>query len=455
MTSSLSTPAPPTTQHPLSYTQQFLRLFDQGDGQGPFSARYNIVVGWRVRGRLDVETLREAITEVAARHDSLNATITRGEGESHQTIQPPSPARLLVVDLPKAAPEYRGRKAEELLTEIESGSYSLQELPHLRAVLGRFDEQDAVLALIVHHTAGDGWSMQLLIRDIVTCYARRRGHDVPEQPAPRPYHEYAAWQQENAESANARAARGYWRDKLRGARMLSVRTDHTRSAGLAKVCPVYRFTLTKELSAEALAFAKRARSSPFMVLLAAYNVLLQRLTGATDLVIPAITSGRAQPQFQETVGPFFNFLPLRTDVTGCDTFRQVVDRTRITCVEAYAQEIPFLQIAAESPELMAEAALDDRALCALQVWQFAAVMEGERIGDLAVEEVRGRLFSQPNGTDIPDGALLTFDIDPSGEIYGNFAYNSNLFTESSIMSMVAEFSGILRYGVAAPDSPME
>ncbi|MFC7110796.1 condensation domain-containing protein [Nonomuraea rubra] len=192
-----------------------------------------------------------------------------------------------------------------------------------------------------------------------------------------------------------------------------------------------------------------------MVLLAAYNVLLQRLTGATDLVVPAITSGRGQPEFHETVGPFFNFLPLRTDLTGCETFRQVVDRTRGTCVEAYAREIPFLQIAAESPELMAEAALDDRALCALQVWQFATVMEGERIGDLAVEEVRGRLFSQPNGTDIPDGALLTFDIDPSGEIYGNFAYNSNLFTESSIMSMVAELSGILRYGVAAPDSPME
>ncbi|MFF4192777.1 condensation domain-containing protein [Nonomuraea sp. NPDC001831] len=447
--------SPPAIRYPLSYTQHFLRLFDQGDAQGPFSARYNIVVGWRLRGRIDVDTLQLAMDDVADRHDALNMTITRGEGEAYQVRQPSAPARLLVVDLPAAAPEERALRAEELLTEVEAGSYSLQELPHLRAILGRFDDEDAVLALIVHHTAGDGWSMQLLIRDIVTRYAERRGHAVPPLPEPRPYHEYAGRQQEQAGSAETQAARDFWAERLRGARMLAVPTDHARSAGLAKVCPVHRFSLPKDVSAQVIGYARTMRSSPFMVLLAAYNVLLSRITGATDLVVPVISSGRGQPEFQETVGPFFNFLPLRTGLDGCATFRQVVERSRRTCMDSYANEIPFLQIVAEAPELMADAALESKALCALQVWQFATGMDGERVGDLEIAEVRERLLDQPNGTDIPDGALLTFDIAPSGEVFGNFAYNSNLFTESTIVTMVADFGEILRAGLAAPDSPLE
>jgi len=153
---------------PLSATQEFLRMFDQGDEIGPFSSHYNLVMGWRVRGNLDLATLQNAFDDVVARHDSLRATIVRGEDTGYQEISPPMGAQVTVVDITGDGAEGRDRVAEEWLGDLEAAPYSVQELPHLRGVLGRFDDDDAVLALIAHHTASDGWSLQLIMRDIAT-----------------------------------------------------------------------------------------------------------------------------------------------------------------------------------------------------------------------------------------------------------------------------------------------
>ncbi len=443
-----------TSRVPLSHTQEFLRMFDQGDVAGPFGPRYNIVVGWRVRGEIDIAVLQQALDDVVARHDVLRAAIVRGEGTGYQTIRPPSSARLAVLDLPQAGDRSRDLLAEEFLGDIEAGSYDSRELPHMRVILGRFDDEDAVLALIAHHTASDGWSMQLLIRDIASCYAARRGHAVPALPEARSYQEYVAWQQANSAGAAAQAAREYWRRKLHDARILGVSTDHPRSAGLAKTSPVYRFVVPAELTSAALEYARATRCTPFMVFLAVYNVLLHKATGATDLVMPTLTSGRNHPEFQNTVGPFFNFILLRTDISDCATFRAVAEQTRRTCMEAYAHEVPFTQILQVAPEVMAPLMEDGLAACAIQAWQFSSVLDHELIGDLEYAEVRSRLLPQHDGTDIPDGALLTLDLDPSGQAFGNIAYNSNLFDESSMAALVADFRRILHNAIIEPDTPL-
>lgn len=445
-----------TDRIPLSPTQDFLRMFDQGDDAGPFGPRYNMVVGWRIRGAIDVPTLRLALEDVVARHDSLRSVIVRdADGTAYQEIRLPSPARLEVRNLPRAEGDTRDLRAEELLGEVEAGSYDVRVLPHLRAVLGRFDESDAVLALIVHHTASDGWSMQLLMRDIAHFYARRRGHETPDLPAVRPYWEYATAQRRVSAGPEAAAAREFWRERLRGARILGLRTDHPRSAGLSKASPVYRFAIPADVASAVERLARRTHSSPFMVLMAAYNVLMHQLTGATDLVIPTLASGRTQPEYQETVGPFFNFVPLRTRIPADATFHEVTAATRATCLEAISYDVPFTQILQVAPELMGPLAEDDLAACAFQVWQFSTVLDHETIGDLEYTDVRSRVLSQHDGTDIPDGALLTLDLDPSGTIYGNLAYNSNLYDEATMVDLVTAYARILRNAaVASPDSPI-
>jgi hypothetical protein len=296
--------------------------------------------------------------------------------------------------------------------------------------------------------------MQVLMRDIAFCYAVRKGHDVPPLPATRSYRDYVSLAGEAFSGQAAADARAYWAQKLDGARITGLPTDYPRSAGREKTSPVHRFTISAELTSAVLRHAKATRSTPFMVLFAAYNVMLHRITGETDLVIPTLTSGRTDPEFHNTVGPFFNFVLLRTDLSGCATFRDVAEVTRRSCIEAYTRDIPFTEILQLRPEVMAPLTEDTLAACALQVWQFSTVMDRELVGDLEYSEVRSRLLSQPDGTDIPDGALLTLDLDPSGQAFGNIAYNSNLYREQSMVDLTQRFTDVLQAAMANPASPL-
>lgn len=457
MTISEATPAPGGLgdRQPVSFNQEFLCLFDQADGTGPFGPRYHIVHGWRVRGAIDVDTLRAALDDVVERHETLRTLIVRDGGSPTQRVLPPSPVELVIRDLPGVAPQARARRAEELLNEIESGTIDADELPHVRAVLARFADDDAVLVLIAHHTATDGWSIRVIIRDLTARYAARRGHGVADLPKKRSYAEYVDWQREAATGAAADTARAYWREKLRGAGLFVFPTDRPRSAGVEAVTAVYRFSIPADLTGPTVKLARSMRSSPFMVLLAALNILLHRKTGVTDIVVPTFTPGRGQGQFDDTVGSFFNFMPLRTDIAGCATFRDVAHRARATCLEAYSHDIPTIQIFGEAPELMAPAMVDDHAPVVFQAFPFPYVLDGEVVGDLEYTEMRRRLLSQPVASDIPDGGLWTFNFDPSGDVIGSLQYRSNLFDESTIIELVREFQRVLGVAVSTPDARVD
>jgi condensation enzyme len=190
-----------------------------------------------------------------------------------------------------------------------------------------------------------------------------------------------------------------------------------------------------------------------MVLLATFNLLLRRQTGLTDLTVPTITSGRGEVDFHETVGPFFNMVPLRTDVTGARTFRDLVQQTRATCLEAYSYEIPFGEIMTAAPEIMAPYAEDHLAVVAFQAFQFPAAVDGV-IGDLGFSEIRRRLLSHPSTSDIPNGVLWALDVLPSGETVGSLRYNSKEFNEATLTALVSEFRLLLRSAVTAPDATL-
>ncbi|WP_248964373.1 condensation domain-containing protein [Sphaerisporangium perillae] len=438
---------------PLSFNQEFLCNFDKGDEEGPFGPKYNIVCGWRLSGEVDTETLQDALDDVVTRHESLRTLIVRAAADRYQEVLPPTPTALLVHDFTGVEPGARELRAEELLIEIEAGAYGIGELPLLRAVLGRFGDDDAVLVLIAHHTAADEWSMRLIMRDLAVCYALRAGYAV-ELPEVCQYQEYARWQHESTAEAASGRAREYWREKLRDARILATPTDHPRSANLPKATAWHRFWIPAELTSSVSEIGRSTRSSPFMVLLAAYATLLRQLTGSTDIVVPTFTSGRGQPRFQDTVGSFFNFVPLRIDLAGCDTFRQVVERTRATCIEAYTNDIPFAEVLEEAPELMLPSIEDDRAVCAFQVFRSPLATDGETAGGLTYAEIRRRLLSQPVGGDIPDGAMWHLEIDSSGDIVGTLGFNSNLFDKSTITHMASEFHQVVAGAVTAPDAPL-
>ena len=439
---------------PLSFQQEFLCLFDKGDEAGPFGPRYTIVGGWRLSGEIEVNALRGALDDVVVRHEALRTSVVRDAKVLHQRVLPPTSPHLVVVDLPPIDRGHRDLEAERFLNDIEAGLFSVREQPLLRAVLGRFDDRDWVLVLVAHHTAVDGWSIQVILRDLAVCYARRRRLPVPELPEPGQYRDYALWQRANADAPAVRRAREFWREKLRGAAVAPIRTDRSRSEGTPFSTAWYRFTLPAQLREGVVAVAAEMRSTPFMVLLGAFSVLQHTMTGATDVVVPTFTPGRAQSWTQDTVGSFFNLVPLRADLAGCETFRDVVRRVRATCLEAYAHEIPFAMVVAEAPDLMLPALQDRLAPSVFQVAQHPFMMSGERIGDITYAAMRRRTLSQPVGSDIPDGALWVLELHGSGEIVGSIGYSTNLIEENSVRAMVGEFRRVLRSTVTEPDAPL-
>jgi hypothetical protein len=442
-------------QIPLSFNQEFLCLFDKGDNEGPFGPMYNIVCGWRIAGKVDTAVLRSALHDVVVRHEALRTAIVRDGPVKYQRVLAPSAPELTITDIPGIDPVKRGARAEQLLIEYEAREFSAHEYPLIRAVLARFDERDAVLVIIAHHSAVDEWSMKLVVQDLAVMYAQRKGLDVTALPEVPQYRDYAAWDRARSGSPAMDKSRSYWQEKLRSAQIVPMKTDKPRSANLPKGTAAYRFLIDAELTSAALAVAKSMRSSPFMVLLAAYKVFVSRRTAATDIVVTTLASGRNQARFQQTVGSFFNLLPLRTDLAGCLTFRDVVTRTRASCIEAYAHDIPFGQLLEAAPQITAPFAKDDLAVVSFQVFQLPNVLDRVLIGDLEYSDIRRRLLSQPVTTDIPDGALWTLDIDPAGDIVGSLWFNTNLFSGNTIIAMIEQFRQVLGDMVLDPDASLE
>lgn len=446
-------PADPVEEIPLSFSQEFLCLFDKGGEEGAFGTRYNIVCGWRVRGKLAVDVLQQALDLLVVRHEALRTTVIRDAGNRHQRVHPPTSPSLQVRELPRVAAPDRQRRSEELLIELEATAHGAGELPLIRAVLGRFDEDDAILALVGHHSAVDEWSMKVAIRDLAMLYATVAGHGRVAPAEVHQYREYVAWDRDRAESPATERSRAYWRGRLSGTSLVPTATDIARSAGAPKATAAYRFVLGADTTAATLALARSTRSSAFIVMLSAYLAFLRQSTGATDLTVTTFTSGRHHERFQDTIGPFIDQLPLRTDLTGCRTLLDIIARARTTCFEAYAHALPFGQILQEVPEIAATFQGDRTAVLSFQVFQFPLVLEREVVGDLEYSEVHRRL-SQPVTTEIPDGGLWTLDIEPSGEIAGSLWYNTNLFVAGTIRDMVAAFRTMLGELLAAPDAPL-
>jgi hypothetical protein len=439
---------------PLSFNQEFVCLFEKGEGAGPFGPHYHIVHGWHLRGKVDADALRAAMTDVVTRHETLRSIIVRDDGERYQRVLPPMSPELSVLDLTDVPAHERDDQVERLLNEVETGTLPATEVPHIRGLLGRFGPDHAILVLIANHTATDGFSMRLIIRDLAICYAHRRGLVADELPEVAQYREYATWQRAGATLAAAEPARAYWREQLAGARIFAMPTDRPKTGDTTDPTAVYRFTIGPEVIGPALAAAREMRSTPFMVMLSVYNILLHRRTGVTDVVVPTFTPGREHERFENTVGSFFNFLPLRTDITGCRTFREVAESTRKTCIGGYAHDIPFMQVLAEAPELMMPAMAPDAAANVFQVFPFPFVLDAELVGDLEYTEVRRRMLSQQVGSDIPDGALWTLNLHPDGDVVGSVQYKSKLYDRETIALLVSDFTDALRDLVAAPDAPL-
>ncbi|MEW5931800.1 MAG: condensation domain-containing protein, partial [Gemmatimonadota bacterium] len=336
---------PRTGPLPLSFAQQRLWLMDRIE---PGSPAYNMHFALRLRGALDADALRAALDALVERHETLRTTFEERAGVPVQVVHPPAPAALRVVDL-HDAPDAEA-EAERLAAEEALLPFDLETGPLLRCALLRLGEDDHVLCLTLHHVVSDGWSMQVLVREVGALYAAfGRGEEpgLPELPVQ--YADFAVWQRAWLGGEALEERIGYWRGRLAGApALLEVPTDRPREPGQSPLAASHPFRLSPELSQALRALSRREGTTLFMTLLAGWQALLGRWAGQDDVVVGTPIAGRTRVELEGLIGFFVNMLALRGDLGGDPAWSELLGRTREAALGAYEhQELPFERLVEE------------------------------------------------------------------------------------------------------------
>jgi amino acid adenylation domain-containing protein len=315
---------------PLSFAQQGVWLADQ---IRPGNTRYNLFEAYRVRGDLSETALRQALSDVIARHDSLRTTFQQVRGVPYQVVAPEVALPFTVV----------GTDDFESAVDTEiSRPFSLAEGPLLRMTLVRLAADDHVVIVVMHHIVSDDWSLDVFWRDLSACYqARLAGTPGDLAPLPAQYADYATRQRD---SLRADEHLAFWRNALAGAPLvLELPVEPDPDSGSSEA--VVTFTLPAATSSAVSALARSAGVTTFMTLMAAFAATIHLATGKDDFLVGTFAGNRSAVDTEDLIGLFVNPLALRMDCSGDRSFTQLLSRVRATALDAFRhQELPFDQV---------------------------------------------------------------------------------------------------------------
>jgi hypothetical protein len=439
-------------RYPLSFTQEWFLSMDKGDHNGPFGDRYLIVVVLRITGHVDLAVLQGALDDVVARHELLRTLVVRDADPPYQMVLPPCQVPLEVRNLPPDTGKSRDKVIQEVFVEAETGTISTREVPLLRALLVQFDDRDSALFLTVHHSVSDGWSIGIILRDLGAFYAARVSGTEPVLPQMRQYREYVDWQRASAANTDDDGALSYWAAKLDGAREFVMPTDHGHPKRYSSPYSMHFFSIDADIMAAAAKLANATRGSLFMVVFSAIYILANQITGATDLTLDAITSGRNELAFHNTMGLFLNVLPFRTDIASCTSFRDVVRKTRETFIDAMAYELPAGLLEQTFPDYIRSR--EDTRMAQFLISDTSPSDSGTTVFPIA-EGARGidaNILQDAETHDLPGGGTVWYlSMQPDGPLHGSVQFNRDEFEASTVQGWTAGLKRILASAVRDPD----
>ena len=453
--------APITLEHPgaegqpLSFAQRRLWFLDQ---LNPGSAAYSITTAFRYRGRLDEAALRRAVGHVVARHGSLRTTFHETAAGPVQRVAGELELEIPALDLRELGEAERDAEARRVTGAEFRRPFDLSRGPLIRAVIIRLADDDSLLFVAVHHIVSDGWSMQVLDIELRAAYgALAAGAEPDLPPLPLQYTDYAAWQRRWLEGETMAAEVEHWRRRLAGApASLELPTDRPRPAVQSFHGARMAMVLSRDLSGRLRGLAQRSDATLFMVLLSAYNVLLNRYTGQDDIVVGTPVAGRVRSELGGLIGFFVNTLVMRSDLSGEPSFLELVRRVRAETLDALEhQDLPF--------ERLVEELAPSRDLSRSPLFQVMFVMQNTREpvlqaleqqvlqahpGDLrrihwAVEGVESKFDITLTAAEQPGGIRLTLE------------YSTDIFEEATARRLLTHYRTLLEAAVADPTRPID
>jgi len=423
-----------------SFPQQRLWFLDQLE---PGGCTYNEPSAVRLAGKLDVPALERALNEIVRRHEVLRTTFAGVDGRPLQIISPSLTVSLPVTDLTGTSPEGREAEARRLARETTREPFDLARGPLIRARLFRLGDEDHVLATVVHHIVFDGWSAGVFLTELSALYgAFTGGQPSPLAELPIQYADFAEWQQSEMQGEVFRKQLDYWVGKLAGAPVLELPADRPRPAVQTFGGTFHAFTLPRGLTDALKGLSRRAGATLYMTLLAAYDTLVYRYCGLTDIVVGSPIANRNRVELEGLLGFFVNTLAVRADLSGEPTFRELLGRVKKTALEAYEyQDVPF--------EKVVEGLRPERNLSHSPVVQVMFALQNAPTGQLLMPGLAASRFEIDPATAKFDITFMLYEM-PEG-MRATLGYNTDLFDAATIKRMAGHYRRLLEAIAADPE----
>ncbi|MFI8962710.1 amino acid adenylation domain-containing protein [Streptomyces sp. NPDC053493] len=433
-------PAGPARTAPVSGLQRGLWFLDRWN---PQAATYTTPWTYDVTGPLDLALLQRALDTVVARHEVLRTTFALHPDGPRQCVHRTLAVPLAVTDLRELPATEQATRAEELITERAAEPFDLTTGPLLRAEAFRLTDERTTLLFAVHHIVWDGWSAEVFERELTEAYraaGENRAPDLPELTV-----QYADWAEEEQHTSYEEHLT-HWKQALDGApTLLELPTDRPRPAERSHRGATEPFGLGPGTAARVRALAEQEGVTPFTVQLAAFALLMNRWTGADDMIVGTPVTTRGRPELADLLGYFVNLLPLRVRLAPGESFRELLAALQDTAFDAFGYlDVPFDQLVDRLGTARAP-----------QHPPLVQVVFGAHTEDrtpLAFGAAAARRTVRSNGTSKFDLTWSVFEDGDGGEPRGEAEYSSDLFDAATVRRLATDYAGLLDAALTDPDA---
>ncbi|ACK73821.1 amino acid adenylation domain protein (plasmid) [Gloeothece citriformis PCC 7424] len=428
---------------PLSFAQNRLWLFQQLQ---PDSCAYNIPAAVHLKGNLNLDALSQSMNKIINRHEALRTIFHSTETEPCQVILPSLNFEFPLIDLSEFSNTEQDKKVQEAIAQACRSPFDLTQAPLMRGLLLRLNDEEYIFALIIHHIVTDGWSMEVLIKELGMLYtALSNGEPLSLPPLPIQYADFAVWQRQWIQGDILEQQLAYWKQQLEGANFI-LPTDKPRPTILSSQSAIHRFTIPKSLTVALNHLSQQEDATLFMVTLAAFKGSLYCYTNKNDILVGSPVANRNRIELEPLIGFFVNTLVMRTKISQAVSFRTLLNQVKEVVLDAYThQDLPFDRLV---KELQLERNLNSNSL--YQVW-FALHHNTKQTWDLPNLKL--------TSLDVY-GGMARYDLKlslaetPEG-IEGAFHYQPNLFEETTITQMSRLFLIFLDTIIKKPEITLE
>jgi len=422
---------------PLSFSQERLWFFDKLEGSLP----YHLPAVLRLRGNLNREALSFALQQIINRHEILRTVIREEDGQGFQLIMETDGWQLNLED--GSAYNEQPANLKKYIQQLINQPFDLSADHMLRAHLVKLNEADHMLVVTMHHIASDGWSVSVLVKEVVELYsATIEKRDWVLVPLEIQYADYAIWQRNHLQGAMLEKKLGYWKENLQGVTALQLPADFARPAIQSTRGGIRLFNIENEVKDQLQLLSQQENVTLFMTLLAAFNVLLHRYSGQQDICVGIPIAGRQQQEVEALIGFFINTLASRSDLDNHLSFKELLQQVKQTTLGAYDhQEVPF--------EKVVESVAKDRDMSRSPLFQVMFMFQNTpevpqlKLGDLELSaETSEHLNSKFDLT-------LTVTETAAG-LRCSVEYCTDLFREATITRMMEHFTQLIKSIIADP-----